>query len=255
MIELPIILEVEAELFGSTWDVGRGIAIGDGHAGDGSGGGDAIGESSGTATCDTGVWSDAEDAAWVCGKVDLRGGVEFEIATESGLPDVVSADLEDVIAPSLADVIFELPLALEGLLRDVSVGAEAGATVTAAVATATGEGEQRRTQRAVDDVVPVLISERELVHHGGGQRGVQGEVGDLHVVVGEVARIQILEAVGLVVEAVVRLRRVRDVGGILGVDVPVGATVVARLEERSGNDGGGVGPERLRESEFREGSS
>ena len=58
----------------------------------------------------------------------------------------------------------------------------------------------------------------KLVDQGRSQIGIQGQVGNLQVVLGEVAFGQIEGAVALVIQAVVGLRGDREVGAVLGVD-------------------------------------
>ncbi len=54
----------------------------------------------------------------------------------------------------LAQVVFELPLALDGLLRNVGVGAELSAD---------RKGDQRGPRCAVNQVVPILPTCGKLV--------------------------------------------------------------------------------------------
>src|SRR5262249_39789754 len=68
----------------------------------------------------------------------------------------------------------------------------------------------------------------------------QGEVGNLQVVLGEVAFGQIAGPVRLIVQAVVGLRGVADVRGFAIVEFVIDAAVVAILVERSWDDRGNL---------------
>src|SRR5262249_54457610 len=136
--------------------------------------------------------------------------------------------------------ILELPFALERLLRNVGVGAERGVR----------EGDERSANSAVDDVVPELIAEGKLVHGVARKNRVHGEVGNLKMVAGEVAVGEVAGAVGLIVQAVIDLGAVAEIGRVAAVDVPVEAAVVAPLIEGARNDGSGL---RSETPVFREG--
>src|SRR5262249_50084178 len=133
----PVILKIKTKLLGGNKEVW--VAIGDGHAGDETRSGEALWVSCGV----------AENCAGVFGEVDLQCGAEFEEATFDGVPDVVGAALEGVLADGFGEVILELPFALERLLRNVGVGAERRVR----------ENDERSADAAVDDVVPELVAE------------------------------------------------------------------------------------------------
>ena len=117
-----------------------------------------------------------------------------------------------MLADRLGNVIPELPLALERLLRDVAVRAKrCGAR----------ESNQRGVGMAGDQVVPILPAEGELVDRVVGDLGSQRKVGNLQVIGSEVACRQVLRAVSLVVQAVVGLRAVADIGRVSVIDCPV----------------------------------
>ena len=99
-----------------------------------------------------------------------------------------------------AEVVLELPLALNGLLWNVGVSAELRAD---------RESDKRGSRGAVDQVVPILPPRSELVEQGRREHGVQRDVSNLQVILGEIAFCQIEEAIALVVEAVIGLRRDR----------------------------------------------
>ena len=93
----------------------------------------------------------------------------------------------------LGDVIFELVFTLNRVLRHVGIGAELDSA---------RERDQRCPRAAVNQVVPVLETNRETVDQGRSQIGVQGQVGHLKVVNGEVSFGQIEIPVALVSTAV-----------------------------------------------------
>src|SRR5262249_42734375 len=96
----------------------------------------------------SGVRRDPEDAARVRDKVYLQRRIELEEAAHKRRPNVIKSGLEGVPANRLAYVILELVFALDGLLRDVGVGAELRA----------GKGDERGARGAVNQVVPILKS-------------------------------------------------------------------------------------------------
>ena len=106
----------------------------------------------------------SRDLAWICPKIDLKRVIELEVSTQSWIVNVIHSELEVVIVPALRDVVLELPLALERLLGNVGVGAEARAAGAAVVASAAREGDQRYANLAVDDVVPILEAEGEAIY-------------------------------------------------------------------------------------------
>ena len=69
-----------------------------------------------------------------------------------------------------------------------------------------GERNERWPRLAVDQVVPILPTQGQLVDQRWRERRVEGEVGDLQMVDREVAFRQVHRAVALVIQAVVRLR-------------------------------------------------
>ena len=87
----------------------------------------------------------------------------------------------------LGEIVLELPLALERLLRNVGVGAKRFRRCI--------ERHQRRTDLAGDQVVPVLPSDRRHVHRCIVEDRVQRQVRNLQMVHGEVAVVQIAGAV------------------------------------------------------------
>ena len=95
-----------------------------------------------------------------------------------------------------------------------------------------GEREQRRTSGAVNQVVPVLETDGELVDQGWSQCGVHRQIGHLKVVLGEVSFCRVKKAVALVIQAVVGLCGYREVGRILAVDDVVETAVDAVFEKR-----------------------
>ena len=70
-----------------------------------------------------------------------------------GIIDVVHAALQGVLADGLGDVVPELPLSLERLLRNVGIGAEG----------CVRKSHQRRADVAGDHIIPILVARRELV--------------------------------------------------------------------------------------------
>jgi ABC-type phosphate transport system auxiliary subunit len=154
-----------------------------------------------------------------------------------------------VFVPSLGDIVFELPLALEGLLRNIAVCPETRPTSAAVLAAAAREGKERSANLAVNDVVPILKPESECVHCRVGNGGVYGKVCKLQSVGREIAGCQILKTVRLVIETVVALRGVADIRGVLGINQIIETAIVTRLKKRSRDDGGGLCAERRRQLE------
>ncbi len=99
------------------------------------------------------------------------------------------------------------------------------------------ESNQRSADVAVDQVVPILEAKGKLVDSVVREDAIHGEVCQLKVIDGEVSVGQIAGAVGLIVQAVVGLRGIADVGGVPVVDRPVHAAVVAPFVKgtRDGN--------------------
>ena len=159
-------------------------------------------------------------------EVDFQRRTELEETTFHRVPDEIDTTFESVIAKGLGDIVSELPLALEGLLRNVGVGTKLSAR----------EDDQRSVDIAGDQVIPILTAEGELIDRIVGKNGTQGEVGELEMIVGVVPVGQIAGAVGLIVLAVVGLRVVAHVGGILPVDGPIEAAVIASFVERPRDD-------------------
>ncbi len=173
----PVILEVQSELL-RILDDEVGIANRDAHRVYSAWSCKAIWVISGRAApgrCR--IWRHAEDAAWVINEVDLEGRIELEKAAHERRVDVIESSAEGVLADCFAQVVLELPLALDGLLRNVGVGAELRA----------GKGDERGPRLTVNQVVPILPPDSELVEQPRRERRVQGEVGNLQVVLGEVA--------------------------------------------------------------------
>ncbi len=74
-----------------------------------------------------GVWNPCgkrQNCAGQLAEIEFQRRVELEEAAHERCPDVVNAGLERVITDRLADVILELELALDRILRNVGVGAE-----------------------------------------------------------------------------------------------------------------------------------
>ncbi len=88
---------------------------------------------------------------------------------------------------------------------------------------------------ARNQVVPVLESGGESVDRCGRELRIKREVGNLQMVRREVACCEVLCAVSLIVQAVIGLRAVADVGVVPVVDSPVEAAVVAPLVEGTRN--------------------
>src|SRR6185437_3818177 len=105
-------------------------------------------------------------------------GSELEQAPEHGLPNEVHARPERVETVGDGKVVLKLPFFLNGLLRDVAVGAE--------VAAVRENGSERRELVGADYVVPILIAGRGVVDDRGSENGVQREIGKDQMVGGEV---------------------------------------------------------------------
>ena len=84
---------------------------------------------------------------------------------------------------------------------------------------------------AVDQIVPILIAKRELVDGRVRNHRVHSKVRQLQMVFCKVAVGQISSSVRLIIQTVIGLRVVGNVGAVLRVDEPVRASVVAILEE------------------------
>src|SRR5438309_11879909 len=84
---------------------------------------------------------------------------------------------------------------------------------------------------AVDQIVPILIAKRELVDGRVRNHRVHSKVRQLQMVFCKVAVGQISSSVRLIIQTVIGLRVVGNVGAVLLVDEPVRASVVAILEE------------------------
>src|SRR5262249_22810929 len=137
---LPVVLTVEAKLFGRDQEVGVAIRIG--HTSYSASAREAVGKNRGPTTCRR-VYS--ENAAWIRYEIHLQGRVELEESALDRVIDIVNTALKGVLAPSLGEVVFKLPFALERLLRHVAVGSERSIR----------EGYERSLGVACNQVVPV----------------------------------------------------------------------------------------------------
>ena len=140
-----------------------------------------------------------------------------------------------MLAESLGYVVAKLEFPLIGLLWNVDVGAKPFAS---------GKSHVRNLKLAVDQIVPILVAEGEAVDQGVGKHRVQGEIRNLQVVLGEVAAGEIALLVRLIIQAVVRLRTVADVGGLAIAELVVQATVVPVFKERGRDNSRRLGPKR-----------
>ena len=135
-VDFPVVLAIETKLLGG--DEETRIAVGMRHADHSAGSSKALRI----------VHGIGRDGAGIIGEVDFESRAELEEAAFDGVPDVVDASFESVIAESFGDVVLELPFALERLLRNVGVGAERSAR----------EDDQRSADVAGNQVVPILDS-------------------------------------------------------------------------------------------------
>src|SRR5213079_3417838 len=92
-----------------------------------------------------------------------------------------------------------------------------------------------------DQVIPILETQGRLVHDIIGENRRNGKVRNLKLVGGEVAGSQITLACGLIVQAVVALGGIAQIGAVLVVEPVINASVVARIEIGSGNNGSHLG--------------
>src|SRR5262249_53883410 len=128
-------------------------------------------------------------------EVDFQRGIELKVSAERWVVDVIHSKLEVVVVPGLRDIVLELPLPLERLLRNVCVSPKAGTAVTAVVAATAGESDKWHTNLAVNYVVPILETKGEAVDGRIGQRRVQRQIRKLQVIEGKVSGGRILESV------------------------------------------------------------
>ena len=97
------------------------------------------------------------------------------------------------------------------------------------------EGDRRRKAVGADQVVPVLKTQSRLVHDIVGKDRRNGKIRDLELIGGEVTGSEIALALGLIVQAVVSLGGVAQVGAVPGIEPVIDASVVAGIEIRRGN--------------------
>src|SRR6266403_1141280 len=102
------------------------------------------------------------------------------------------------------------------------------------------EYEVRSTEVAVNEVVPILVAQCELVDQCRRNNGVQRKIAYDQMVFGEVAFGQVKGSVRLVIQAVVDLRSVAEVGAVLAVDHPIEPAVVAPFKKGTRNGGRGL---------------
>src|SRR5262249_47739628 len=184
------------------------------------------------------------DFARNLGEIKLQCRVEFKEPAQLRLPEIIETGLEAVPSVRDADVVFELPLSLEGLLGNIGVGSEGNSA---------GEGESWSLFVLIDQVVPVLPARRGLVHDVAGEQRIHREVRNLELVRGEVAAAEIVQAVGLIILAVVALRGIAQVGAMLVIELVVCAPVVAGIEIRGWDDRHRLRSQGLNQGELREG--
>src|SRR6185312_5470166 len=111
-VDLPVVLEIQAKLLSGYLE--SRIPVGNSHSGNG-------------AWTRKALWivhRIAQNGTGIVGKVDFQSGTELKISTLDGIPDVIASGFQCVIANGLSDVVFELPLTLERLLRNIGVGSE-----------------------------------------------------------------------------------------------------------------------------------
>src|SRR5205085_2517082 len=120
---LPVILEVQSKLLRVLDDEGW-ITHRDAHSIHRTGGFKSVWKCAGAATCCRGIGCNSEDATGVGGEVNLQGRIELEEAAHKRCPDVIKSGLEGMAANGLGQIVLELPLALDGVLRNVGIGPE-----------------------------------------------------------------------------------------------------------------------------------
>ena len=148
---LPIVLEIQPKLLRVSNDE-CGIAHGDAHAA-------AVDVAANQQARSVKALWQRQNSAGQLVEIELERRVELKEAAHERSPDVINAGLEGVLANGLGDVILELVFALDRILRNVGVGAELDAG---------REREERGASGAVNQIVPVLESKRELVDQRGG---------------------------------------------------------------------------------------
>src|SRR4029077_12554608 len=141
----PIILEVQSKLLRVLDDEGR-ITHGYAHAIDKA-------RIRKAARC-------SQDRAGQLREINLQSGVELKESAHERRPDVVNSSLESMLADGLGYVILKLVFALDRVLRHVGVCAELDVI---------REREQRHLRGAVDQIVPILEPNGELVDQGWSQ--------------------------------------------------------------------------------------
>ena len=163
-----------------------------------------------------------ENRAGILQEVNLQRRTKLEKSSLHRIPNVVGTGFKGVLAHSLGNVVPKLPLALERLLRNICVGAKLSRI---------RENNERSADLAGDQVVPILKSECKLVDDSIGELRIHRQVSDLKMVGSEVAVGKISSPVGLIVEAVIGLRAVAEIGRVPVVDGPVHATGITPLVE------------------------
>src|SRR5205823_1493035 len=95
---LPVILEINSQLLGSSRKVKGRIAVGNAHAVHSARSSKSVRVNRRTAG---GGAHSSQDAAGICLEINLQSGAEFEEASQSGFLDEIKATLEGVVAPGL----------------------------------------------------------------------------------------------------------------------------------------------------------
>src|SRR5207302_2534310 len=100
-------------------------------------------------------------------EVNLQCGIEFKEASKFRLPQIIEACSVGVLAPGDREIILELILRLVRLLRHVRVRAKSDGG---------GKYKGRDLLVGVNQIIPVLITDRGGVDHCAAKRRVQRDI-------------------------------------------------------------------------------
>src|SRR5882724_3881781 len=148
--ELPIILEVNAEHLGAPRQIKVRVTRGCGHATNSPGRREAVRVVDLVRQNLTGEIVEVEFQRWI----------EFKESTKLPFPDIVGSGSESVLASGNREIVLELILRLVGLLGHVCVRPEANAA---------RKGKQRDFALGINNVVPVLITDRSGINYRAAQ--------------------------------------------------------------------------------------
>ncbi len=151
---------------------------------------------------------------------EVDGRVGNEEAAQRGLPQIVETELIGVLAGGDRHIVLELPFPLVALLRHVGVGAEGGRRKV----------EGRNLVVRVDQVVPILVTDRRRVHNPRRQHRVQRRIGDDELVGGEIPGREVAVRTYLIVQPAVVLIGVAQRKVVTVVEAMIEPAVVAPVE-------------------------